>query len=78
MSKSTGETVSRTLRQEFESGTKYPKESDFDRQAAMIAHNVSSGAKEDRSFNTSPTVLDQSIVKVSSNKPLDGSYASKQ
>lgn len=47
-------------------------------QAAMIAHNANSGDKEDRSFNTSSTVLDQSIVKVSSNKPLDGSYASKQ
>ncbi|WP_237858432.1 hypothetical protein [Pseudomonas sp. PGPR81] len=47
-------------------------------KAAMIAHNVNSGDKEDRSFNTSSTVLEQSITKVSSNKPLDGSYASRQ
>lgn len=47
-------------------------------QTAMIAHNVSSGEQEDQSFKTPSTVLDQSIVKVSSNKPLDGSYASKQ
>lgn len=47
-------------------------------QAVMIAHNVSSGDQEDQSFKTPSTVLDQSIVKVSSNKPLDGSYASKQ
>lgn len=47
-------------------------------KAAMIAHNVNSGDKEDRSFNTPSTVLEQSITKVSSNKPVDGSYASRQ
>lgn len=47
-------------------------------QVAMIAHNVSSGDKEDRSFNTPSTALEQSHIKVTSNKPLEGSYGSNQ
>ncbi|WP_122316155.1 hypothetical protein [Pseudomonas cichorii] len=45
---------------------------------AMEQYNIASNDLEDRSFNTGTTVLEGSIVKVTTNKPVDGSYGATQ